>query len=130
MKLLAALLALLTSTSAFAAGVTCFDNQSFGAGRWVKVDLKLQSSGLYDANVEWSTGATSVTKSLDCHLAVIGSSPVLVDGSCLKSGLSKIGFQPGTYSGTMTIILDLSRTIGSAFKCERTKKFDDDLSAE
>lgn len=118
---------LVFSSVSSASSLSCFDDMSFGVGKWVKVDLKQLSSGKYDYVIEWSNGAAVVAKGLTCRLAVVGPGPVIVDGSCEKS-TQKLDFQPGTYSGTMTIVQNLSRTLGNAFKCERVKKFDDEDS--
>ncbi|MES2962976.1 MAG: hypothetical protein V4760_03735 [Bdellovibrionota bacterium] len=116
----------LVSERAYAGSIMCFDDKSFGANQWVKVELREKSNGKFDQVVEWSAGPITVTKDLTCRLAVIGSSPVLVDGSCEKSN-RQLNFQPGMFSGTMTIVENLSRTLGSAFSCERTKgpRFDE-----
>ncbi|MEK7355290.1 MAG: hypothetical protein AAB250_02495 [Bdellovibrionota bacterium] len=127
MTRLAFVFLLIVSSSASAASLACFDDASFGAGKWVKVDLKQLPNGKFDSTIEWSTGATSVARNLECRLAVIGQSPALVEGSCERSN-HKLSFGPGLYSGTMTIVEDLSRTIGTAFKCERVKKLDGGIS--
>lgn len=114
------------ATSASAASLSCFDDVSFGTGRWVKIALRQLSSGKYDYTIEWSTGATATSKNLECHLAVIGTSPVLVDGGCVKSR-ENLDFRPGTYNGTMTVVQNLAKTLGTAFKCERVKKFEDEI---
>lgn len=112
----------LVSSAASAGSLSCFDDMSFGTGKWVKINLRQLSSGKYDYSIEWSTGATVVAKSLECRLAVIGTSPVIVEGSCEKS-TQKLDFRPGTYNGTMTIVQNLSKTVGNAFRCERVKQF-------
>lgn len=106
-----------------AKSISCVDDTSLGSSAWVKVVLEELPAGGYDQKIEWSNGGTATAQGLDCRLAIVGTTAVLVDGSCYASGLPEVQFAPGKASGTMSILSKGKMILGDQFRCERLKAF-------